>query len=302
VQFDYVLFGPLGLFTLLFFPLLRVLAARTGARVVVTMHETLNPTLVRGPVRWLKARYVLALNRTVATTADQLVFLSPQARARFTHTVAATEIPHGVDLDAKQDLTPAEAKAMFGYRPDTTLVVEPGYVSPRKGSDVFRTVAERCPEYEFLLAGGPPRQRHSDFFDSIREEAPANLTVTGRLPEDRFHAAFAASDLAVLPYNETEQTGVVNAVNQSGVFNWCGAYGVPVVATDCARFRALKTDYGAVELFEVDRIDDIVATVRGVLEEPERRDTLSTAITAYATANSLSAAAADHIDLYRSLT
>ncbi|WP_276272968.1 glycosyltransferase family 4 protein [Haloarcula litorea] len=305
VQFDYVLFGPLGLYTLLVFPLLWLRARRQGFALVVTMHEALNGALVTPPLAPLKALYARLINRLIARTADGVVFLSGEAEDRFEVSVGDGpfhHIPHGADRTETREMDTADAKRAFGYGAETRLVVEPGYVSPRKGSDLFLSLARRCPDVEFLLAGGPPRERHTAFFESIRGDAPPNLRVTGHLDDDRFHAAFVAADLVVLPYNETEQTGIVNAVNQSGVFNWCAAYGVPVLASDCAHFRSLHTEWDAVWLFDPADLDDAAQRLRRLLDDEAERARLASTVERYAREHSLSAAADEHRTLYRRVT
>lgn len=304
IQFDYVLFGPLGLFTLFFFPLLWFRSRRHGFGLIVTMHEVLNGALVTPPLVFGKALYTRLLNTTVAVTVDRVVFLSEEAEQRFIASVgetASARLPHGVNRRNARDMDSEDAKREFRYDPETTLVVEPGYVTPRKGSDIFCALAKRCPDIEFMLAGGPPRERHTAFYEEIRDNAPTNLRVTGHLDDNRFHAAFAAADLVVLPYNETEQTGIINAVNQSGVFNWCAAYSVPVLASDCLHFRMLRDDWNAVCLFEPSDLDEAERTLCHLLRDETDRARLTAGIDHYAAEKSLSAAADTHETLYRRL-
>ena len=300
VQFDYVVFGPRGAYAFLFFPLLYVASRVRSIPVVVTAHEALNGELVSPPLSPVKRGYVRALNRTIAAAADHVVFLSEQAEDRFTASLSidsATVIPHGVAVDPPMDGDPAEAKRRFGFEPDDTVVVEPGYVSPRKGTDVFVSLAERCPEYEFLVAGGPPREKHRPFFDELRDRAPDNVTLTDRLPEETFHAAFAAADAALLPYREVAQTGVVNPVNQSGVFNVCAGHTVPVAASDCPRFRAVNGRWDCPRLFDPDDLEDVERALRTILEDGEA-ERLRAALSEYARANSFERVAEEHVAIY----
>jgi glycosyltransferase involved in cell wall biosynthesis len=304
VQFDYVLFGPRGAYVLLLFPLLFLVARRHGTRLVVTLHEALTGDHVAPPLAPLKRAYLRALNMTVAACADQLVFLSEQGRDRFTDGVdarATTVVPHGVDRDASLDVDAADAKREFGYDPGDVVVVEPGYVDPRKGTDVFVDLARRRPDWEFLVAGGPARERHRAFAESLRADAPDNVTLTGRLPEERFHRAFVAADAAVLPYREAAQTGVVNPVTQSGVFNQCAAHRLPVAATDCRRFRAVNEAWGCPLLFDVDELEDVAARLDRLLAD-EERERLRAALGAYAEANDFERVAEAHLDIYREVT
>lgn len=300
VQFDYVVFGPLGIYTLLFFPMLAVGCRLRGVPVVVTVHEALNANHVSSPLAWLKRAYVWVLNLTVAGVSDHLVFLSEQTAARFRDSVvidASTVLPHGVDTTPPVDATQTEAKREFGFEPDDVLVVEPGYVSPRKGTDVFVSLAEQCPDLAFLVAGGPPRERHRSFGESLRDRAATNVSFTGALSERSFHVAFVAADAILLPYREVNQTGVVNPVNQSGVFNLCAAHEVPVAGSDCSRFRAVEERWGCPRLFDPDDINDVEATLRSILEDKEA-DRLRKALSAYAVANSFERVAEAHITVY----
>ncbi|QLH81257.1 glycosyltransferase family 4 protein [Halosimplex pelagicum] len=304
VQFDYVLFGPRGLYTPLFFGLIRALANRDGSSIVVTVHEVLTPDLVAPPAARVKGAYVSGLNRILDGCSDRLVFLSDQARNRFSDDVrrsTATVLPHGVTRDVPVAPDPAAARAEFGYGPDDVVVVEPGYVSPRKGSETMLALAERCPDFEFLLAGGPPRDRHDQFVEDLRARAPANLTITGHLSDERFHAAFAGAALIVLPYRETTQTGIVNTVNQSGVFNWAMAHGAPVLASDCERFRAVADRWGTPALFDPTDVDAAATRVRDLVADEGRRAELRDACAAYLDANDLATVAERHVELYQEI-
>jgi glycosyltransferase involved in cell wall biosynthesis len=300
VQFDYVLFGPRGAFIPIFFPLLALIARLRGVRVIVTVHEALNGDHVASPLSNLKRLYIRAMNLIVAACSDHLLFLSEQGRDRFTTSVdaqATSVVPHGVDVCPGPDVDPPAAKRRFGFDPDEVVVVEPGYIDPRKGTDLFLELARRRPDCEFLVAGGPPRERHRAFADSIREDAPDNLTVTGRLSDERYHLAFVAANVAVLPYSETAQTGVVNPVTQSGVFNECAAHRLPVAASECPRFVALNEEWGCPALFDPEVIDSVETCLDRLLAG-EERDRVQAGLEAYAEANSLRRAAAAHLHVY----
>lgn len=304
VQFDYVVFGPFGLFVLFFFPILWARSRRHEFAVVTTVHEVLNADLVTPPLARLKRLYVRLLNETVARTT-KTIFLSPEAESRFVASVGDTNrqrLSLGAETSPEREEESQDAaRAAFDIGSATDVVVTPGYVSPRKGSDVVAAVARRCPDIEFLLAGGPPRDRHTPFFDRVADNAPPNLTVTGRLSEDDFHRAFVAGDIALLPYRELAQTGVVNAVNQSDVFNWCASYGLPVLAGDCAHFRTVADKWDAPRLVDPTDSEAVSASIQQVLNDSDLRRQLASAMTAYAQANSMSAVVKDHLAVYHEL-
>jgi glycosyltransferase involved in cell wall biosynthesis len=305
VQFDYVLFGPFGLYALFCLPLLALRARLIGIPLVVTVHEALSGDEALPPLRPLKRLYLRLANVTVARAATRLVFLSTAARTRLTdHITIPTErilqLEHGVP-EPRTALSKAEARRRLGVDTADPVVVAPGYVSPRKGSDVFVEAARRLPERSFVLAGGAPRAAHEDFASSLADRAPANCTVTGQLSEPAFHAAFVAADLVVLPHRETAQRGVRNPVSQSGVFNWAAAYGVPTLASDCPHFRALAAEWDAPALFKPGDPAALADEIQRLLTEDGRRTELGAVMESYRDANGIRSVAAAHLDLYRSV-
>ncbi|WP_058995591.1 hypothetical protein [Haloarcula sp. CBA1127] len=302
VQYDYVLFGRFSIFTAVFFPLLYLLTRFNSTSVVITMHEVINEDLVTPPVKNLKVVYVKMLNLILAKTADHVIFLSPQTERRFTKSVSVqntSQIPHGVtEADAK-DLTIEAAKQKLGYHQQDIVITEPGYVSPRKGSEMMVSLAKRLPEYEFLLAGGSPRDRHNEYIEEIMEQAPENLQVTGILSDDEYEMAYIASDLIILPYQETQQGGVTNTVAQSGVFNDCVAREVPVLASDCEYFTTLQEEWGCIEVFTGS--NDAANKIQGYIEGKDRRSQLIEQMGKFREANSMREIALEHQNIYRSV-
>lgn len=281
VQYVYGLFGPKGVFSLLFFPLIAALA---DGPVVVTVHEVWTDEDTAGSR--LKQAYRRLIHETLARFSDELVFLSHNAEREFLESVSATEtrvIPHGVKTE-RRNTSQAAAKELFGYESDETLITLHGFINHRKGCDRFLELADRMPDYEFLLAGG---SRREDRESRLRERAPDNLQITGVLDDEEFEASFAASDLAVLPYRQ---------IHQSGTFNWCATYGLPVVATSIPYFERLETEYGCVETTPP---ESLAETVRTVLEDDERRQELRQRMAEYRDENSFSAIAKETERLYR---
>jgi len=298
VQHEYGLFGPMSLLSWPFFAVLSLLAALRGVPVVVTAHSAWYPRMVEesGFVGALKRLYIRLNNGLLVAGASRLVFLSENCQAEFHESVVPrcdTVLPHGVRVGEVREVDEAEAKATFGYDPDDVVVTEPGYLREQKGNHVFVDIARRLPEYEFLLAGGSQSGDEADPYRlRLQREAPENVRVTGVLPDEEFHAAFAATDLVVLPYIE---------MTQSGVFNWCAAYELPVAASDHERFRRLHEEWDCVALFDVDDVEAAGERVQGLLEDDAERERLSCAIADYREANDFRSVARDHVDIYEGL-
>lgn len=290
VQFEYGFFTPRLLFAWVFFPVLFVLARLRGVPVVVTMHEAWLPDVVEPPLAGPKRLYLRLAHRLLAATADSLLFLSENALEVFEVSVPGVQartLPHGVDVNGTRDVEPEAAKRRFDLDPDATVVSQIGYVAPRKNTEVMLELADAFPEHEFLVAGGPRREDEREYFESIRSRAPPNLTVTGVLPDEEFHAAFAATDLAVLSYSD---------IRQSGILNWCFAYRVPMLCRRIPYFERIASEWGGIALYDPD--DDVEARLREAVSD---LDALEREMTAFREANSFEAVAAEHVELYRSL-
>lgn len=289
VQHEYGIYGPKSLWSWLFFPVLWALASVRSRHVVVTFHSAWNDKTIGPPLVGLKRLYVALNNRLLAATADDAVFLSQNAADAFRESVALPDvrtIPHGVQVDTRA-LDRSDARAALDCDPDEPLVVEPGYVRPEKGCDEFVEIARRLPDATFLLAGGS--QGAPEYLQSIRDSAPDNVRITGTLPDEQFHAAFVAADLVVLPYRE---------VTQSGVFNWCVAYEVPVLGSETAYFQSLAETWGCVDVVDMDDPDAAASMVRELLNDKARRAELRARMAEYREAASMDVIAERHTDIY----
>lgn len=302
VQHEYGMFGTVAAMSWVFFPILYVLAILRRTPVVVTVHEGLNENLVVEPLKWVKKIYLHILNRTVVLNAAHVVFLSENTANEFTESVPLTSytvLSHGAHDERRLKIEKEEAKCRLGYDSEQTVITEPGYIEPRKGSDLLRSIAIRMDECEFLLAGGPAKEAYESYFEDIEGRAPSNMTVTGFLSEEQFHASIVASDLIVLPYQNTDQSGIINTVNQSGIFNLCATYGKPVVASNLRYFRTLERDWRCLRTCDFNNGDESEKLIREILADETERDRLSERIQTYAETHSFTKVAKRHERIYR---
>jgi glycosyltransferase involved in cell wall biosynthesis len=287
VQFVPEFFSPVGAAAA---PLLAATAAcarHRDVRLVVTVHEVWDENDT-GPL--LRRAYARGVHEAVARAADDLVFLSEAAGSAFTRYAPSADyriVAHGVQTSEVR--TVPDAKARFGYDEETTLVTQHGFVNPLKGCETFLELARSLSDTSFLLAGGPRTEEHRQYYETIVEAAPGNVQCTGRLDGDDFHAAFAASDLVVLPYRD---------IFQSGILNWCAGYSLPVVASDVPYFEEIARDYGApATVHRTDR-EAVVATVRRLLDDLGARAALGDRLHAYAVENDMCSVAETYRAIY----
>lgn len=294
VQYEPGLFGDQVKGGWPFFALLGVLSWIRGITVIVTVHGVLTPDDATPPMKALKVLYIRAFNALVSLTVDEYVFLSDNTRDDWAGVPPAHvhNVPHGVNIGDVREIPEKEAKARFGFDEGDTVVTEPGFVRPSKGQHRLVKLAARFPECEFLIAGGSRVGKHDEYVDELRETAPENVTITGILDDDGFHAAFNATDVAVLPYF---------AATSSGIFNWCAAYGLPVVGSNNEYFHRIEAEWGCVETFSMDEEEAMVDSLKRVLTDDKRRRKLSENITQYREQNSFEKIARLHEELYHTV-
>jgi len=304
IQHEYGLFGVGSVMSWVFFPLLYFMAALHDISVVVTYHEALNKNLVTQPLKRLKQQYIMLLNMCITFNSEHVVFLSETSAEKLTSSVEMNSysvLSHGVNLSKETELTKDEAKRNFGYDSTDVVISEPGYIEPRKGNDIILKLAKQLPKFEFLIAGGPPNEDYTEYAEQIQEQAPANVQITGRLPPNRFHQSFVASDLIVLPYRNTKQKGIVNSLNQSGIFNRCATYSTPTITSRLDHFCAIEQQWDCIITCKFNNTKTSSHLIEDTISSESRRAELSTKIREYAQENSFKKVGRQHTDIYRSV-
>lgn len=287
VQFEYGFFRPKLLVWWTFLVPLVVGRLVWERQIVVTMHEVWTPETV-GRFQFL---YISVVHFTIAATATDIVFMTPESEADFRAGISTTthQIPHGVPVDDSRDISQETARETFGYDEMDTVVAQIGYISKRKGTETVVELANQRPEMELLIAGGARRSEDQPYVDQIKAISGQNVQITGVLDETAFHHAFVAADVVVLAYRD---------IRQSGILNWCFAYGVPVVCRSIPRFRSVASECSGVVLFDGgpkalgEKIDIAV----------EARDKLSRAIEAYANQHDFDNVAKSYLNIMGSKT
>ena len=146
---------------------------------------------------------------------------------------AVTIIPYGIN-NAVPDtgLTSAEAKQRLGIRDGERTVLFFGAIKQYKGLEflvaAFQQIATTQGGYRLIIAG--ERKRGSEEYlskiqqtigrDSSREHVIQKIEF---IPDDETELYFKAADVAVLPYTE---------IFQSGILFLAYSFGLPVIATD----------------------------------------------------------------------
>jgi glycosyltransferase involved in cell wall biosynthesis len=219
---------------------------------------------------------------------DAVVVHSEHGRARLVDELSLDParvhvIPHGVLRPAGDAPLPAELAGFEG-----TVVLCFGLLRPYKGIDVLLEAWRGIDDAELWIVGAPRMDTAP-----LRAAAPPGVRFVERfVSEGEAAGLFRRADLAVLPYREIDQSGVL--------FTALG-FGVPLVLTDVGGFRDLAAAGAAALVGPGDSgaLHDELATL---IDDPTRRAALATAARRVADERyGWDAIARAHLDLYDTL-
>jgi glycosyltransferase involved in cell wall biosynthesis len=197
-------------------------------------------------------------------------------------------IPHGAFAHLAA-IPPSRLPAELGEPPSgTPAVLCFGLVRPYKGLDVLLDAWPAVDGAQLWIVGRPR-------FDiaPLRARAPSSVRFVPRFVSDaELAACFRRADLVVLPYRESEQSGVLATAL---------AFGTPIVASDVGGFSEVAAA-GAARVVPPGDAGALRAALADLLEDAAGRERLSIAARALAAgAWSWSAVAERTRMLYRSL-
>jgi glycosyltransferase involved in cell wall biosynthesis len=150
---------------------------------------------------------------------------------------AITIIPYGINNAVPDtDLTSAQAKRLLGIREGEKTILFFGAIKPYKGLEhlvaAFQPIANTQAQYRLIIAG--ERKRGCEEYwakiqqaierDSSRQQVIQKIEF---IPDEETELYFKAADVAVLPYTE---------IFQSGILFLAYSFGLPVIATNVGSF------------------------------------------------------------------
>jgi glycosyltransferase involved in cell wall biosynthesis len=181
----------------------------------------------------LKIQYRLADHIFVHTTRmkDELV------EGFGVRPAAVTVISYGIN-NAIPDtsLTPAEARRRLGIRNSEKTILFFGAIKPYKGLEYLVAAFQRLTITEDgyrLIIAGEKKKGAEDYWNGIEQTIVRHgsreqvLQKIEFIPDDETELYFKAADVAVLPYTE---------IFQSGILFLAYSFGLPVIATDVGSF------------------------------------------------------------------
>lgn len=236
-----------------------------GKKVVLTAHNV-NAGRRDGKDSWLnrftlKTQYGMADHIFVHTEAMKAELLNEfGVRER-----SVTVIPYGIN-NAVPDtaLTPGEAKRKLGIGNDERTILFYGALKQYKGVEylvaAFLQLASKQASYRLIIAG-ERKKGHEKYWDDIHDAIhrdPNRARVIEKIEfisDEETELYFKAADVAVLPYTE---------IFQSGILFLAYSFGLPVIVSAVGSFA-----------------DDIIEGRTGLVCRPRDAGDLARAIEQY---------------------
>ncbi len=287
---------------------MRVLRARIRSPLVITAHTVRPP----GPARYPGgAGSALANALGAPRWHDVETFARAQAvivharlhrerlLARGVEASRCRVIPPGVP---PRVVVPASAAAHFRTRHGLAARPVVGVFGFLERSKRFATVLDALRETGrgseapvLLLAGGPRLPEHDAIEREIRADATRagladRVVITGYLAPDEVPVALEAMDVVAVPYATDDSV--------SYSLHVALAQRRPVVATDLDPMREIDERGHCLALVRAGDPHDLAKTLRGLLEDEQRRARLAEAAAQYADAASVAASARLTLDTY----
>jgi glycosyltransferase involved in cell wall biosynthesis len=200
-------------------------------------------------------------------------------------------IPHGA-FTHLASAPPAAAlpPELRSAPPEAPVVLCFGLLRPYKGIDVLLEAWREIEGAELWIVGMPRMD-----IAALRAAAPPGVRWAPRfVAGEELAATFRRADVAVLPYRE---------IDQSGVLFTALAFGVPLVLTAVGGFPDVAAT-GAAELAAPADPAALTHALRAVLDDPGRRERMAAAARRAAAPDGpygWDAIARRHLDLYREL-
>jgi glycosyltransferase involved in cell wall biosynthesis len=206
-------------------------------------------------------------------------------------------IPHGVfqsaaNFSRKADSLPPELSASK----DKQVVLLFGLVRPYKGVDILlqaweQLLKENNPNDIELWIVGMPRMD----ITALQKSSPTNVSWVPRFVDgEELAATFHHADIAVLPYNQ---------IDQSGVLFTALPFGMPLILSDVGGFPEIAAE-GAAELFPAGDSQALGELLNKLLTDQTRRERLRTSALKLSSDDGpfgWSSIAQQTLDLYRSI-
>lgn len=185
----------------------------------------------------------------------------------------------------------AETRRRHGFSKDDFVVLGVGQVQTRKGVLDFIKVAERCPDYKFIWAGGFSFGNITDGYNELKkqvENPPANVKFLGIVPREEMNALYNMANVMFLPsFKELFPMAILEACNTK----------IPLLLRNLDLYKDIL--FG--KYLSGNSVDDFVSLLHQLKDDPEtalNSSEMSAEISAFYSKENVSA---QWVDFYKKI-
>jgi len=173
-------------------------------------------------------------------------------------------VPDAVDISVFQDLNfPQECRKRLKIPEYKKIITYTGHLYPEKGAHILAEASSYIAnEADVYIVGG----LFSDVKSFQGMYGGSRLHIIGQRPRGEIPLWLCASDILILPNVGTNRTSA-EFTSPMKLFEYI-ASGRPIIASNVPALREVLTDDMAY-FFEADNPQDLVVTIKKVLENPE---------------------------------
>jgi Glycosyltransferase len=228
---------------------------KSGIKVIVTVHDILPFNEKKYDMHFHKKIYGLCNQIIVQakTNIERFDELFPEDKNKVTY------IPHGHFLDFADVHDKEESRKKLGIPDDKKVYLFFGQIKKVKGVGVllksFGEAAKKRDDIFLIVAGNVWKDEWNQYKDIISEESldEAKLKLDIRfVPDELVGYYYSACDIAVLPYLD---------VYQSGVIQLTYAYSKPAIASAISPFMEIVQDGKNGFVFQTGNVEELENTI-----------------------------------------
>ena len=308
IQFEYHIFGNIlnlmGIFSLLFYYILKILSYFRGFKIVTTMHEIYEPQKLRDIIlhfrkkpnkKTLYALYALFRHYIIVNASDSIIVLSKMNKVKLIQSGVRPrkiiQIPLGTYFPKLLDRE--TCKRELGINPKKKVVTIFGMISYHKGHDKLIEVAQYFgADIIFLIAGEPNSDNNRIYFNNLKEVATNNVIFYGFVPQEKVPELLNATDIMVLPYRE---------ISGSAVLELSISYNLNIITSDLPYFKEIKEKNNCILLFEKNNIDSLKKAIERLLCDEQLQISLKKNTDKYIAENNISKVVEQTLTVYNKL-
>lgn len=244
---------------------------KSGIKIVVSVHDILP---------FNEKKYDMPFHKKIYGLCDEIIVQAKNNIKRFNElfpedSKKVTFIPHGHFLDFADKHEKKESRARLNIPMDKTVLLFFGQIKKVKGVGVlleaFGKLTQKRNDLYLVIAGSvwkddfAPYQEIIDKYNLSDAQLKTDIHF---IPDEKIGYYYSACDVAVLPYLDVYQSGVIQLVY---------AYGKPAIATAIAPFMEIVEDGVTGFLCTPNDADSLSNTIERAVENAKDYEVLGEA-------------------------